>query len=446
MFDVLSSGFAGGANLQVGNEWVRDRGNRDLSSATATGTAHAEGMSQTTVLADIYSRAEFAFFFYFISGPYVYFEQGPRIDLGTPRTPFAKVGYHVGTGLGGRFDILDESIVSLIDYSHAIFEFTQYFWQSQNSAPIISQFSPVSPAPFALQVSPSQVVTFMVDGYDLEDGPVLDSMVRWTSTVDGNIGAGKHVLKEFYPAGPGYREVTATITDSGGRTQSQTTALQVDNVNPTISLLDPVAGTYYTYTQNPIHAVVTSPYFPTGDFCTATGNVVHWESTNGNDVFSPTALYGCAGSVTFSDVGSRTLTFTAVDRYGQTATGQVTVNAVTEPPCFTRVEASPGPDVNNGMTPTVTLTGIVAPGCIQSPAYDYFVVSGTPNGVYHEKVFPNGQSVMFTPSTDLADDGFRMVTSGSITPQTLDVRFTHDWITSSVTSPVFHLNYQWQPK
>ena len=445
IFDVVGSGFSGGAHLQAGSEWTRAGGNRDLGSATATGTAHAEGFSQTNVIADLYSRAEFGFYVYSISGPYVYFEQGPRLDIATPRNPVAKVGYHVGTGMGGRFDVIDETLISLIDYSRALFEFTQYFWQSANSAPIISVFTPDT-SPFATLVTPSQTVQFMVDGYDVEDGPILDPMVRWTSTVDGPIGAAKHVMKEFYPGGPGYRDITATVTDSGGRTTSRTTGVIVANVNPTISLLDPVPATYYTFTQNPIHAVVTSPYFPSGDFCTATGNVVHWESTNTNDVFSPTALYGCAGSVTFSDAGSRVLTFTAVDRYGQTATGQVTVSAIDVPPCFTRVEASPGPDVNNGMTPTVTLTGIVAPGCTQSPSYDYFVASGTPNGVYHEKVFPTGQSVMFTPSTDLADDGFLMVTAGSTTPQTLDVRFTHDWLANSVTSPVFHLSYQWQPK
>ncbi len=441
--DVTSAGFSAGAHVTAGNEWVRDRGNLDLSTASATGTAHAEGLTQTTVQADVYSRAEFGFFFYYTAGPYVYFEQGPRLNIATPHHPFAQVGYHVGTGLGGRFDVIDEALLSLADYSLAIYELTVPFWSSSNANPVISTYAPTG----NITVQPLDAVAFSAASYDLEDGAATDAQVHWANNVLGPLGTGRNFSHQFYTSGPGLTGVTLTVNDTDGGTDVRTIAVTVATVNPTITAFDPQPGaTFYTFTQNPISAMVTSPYFPAGDLCTAPGQYNRWSSDNVNDVIDPFASIGCAGTVTFSSPGSRVLTFRANDKWGQITTRSVTVNAVNAPSCSASITATPTDLTNSGGTTTTMLEAQVN-GCILG--YDYFVVSSTANGGYHEKVFPNGISKTFNPSVDLADDGFLMIKQFDTSPQTIDVTFNHTWDdglgnVGGVSPPTpTHLHFLW---
>ncbi len=446
IFDVVSSGFSGGVHLQAGSEWTRSGGQRDLGSATATGTSHAEGFSQTTVLADIYNRNEFGFFVYSLSGPYIYWEQGPRLDLATPRHPFVQVGYHVGTGMGGRFDVLDEAILSLIDYSHALYEHTFYFWQSSNSNPAISLYSPSS----YTAVQPNDNVGFSVTAYDVEDGPTLDSQVTWSSDLDGTLGTGRNVSHRFFSGGPGTRTVTVTVNDTDGGTDHRTVGINLPAVNPTVTLLDPQSSptTYPTLTPTAVSANVTSPYFPAGDFCTASGQTIKWESSYKYDDINLAAATGCAGTITFNSAGPRTLTFTATDRWGQTTVRTVTVTAVAAPTCFVTISPNTSATLTNSGSPlSVTLTPDIH-GCL--PGMNYMVISSTANGGYHERIYNNvGVSVTYTPSTDLADDGFLMTKPFDTALQTIDVSFVTSWddglgnTGSAQNTPPLHLHYQW---
>ena len=449
MFDTVASGFAGGAHLQAGSEWVLGRGVRDLSSATATGTAHAEGLSQTTLQADIYSRAEFGFFFYFVGGPYVYFEQGPRMDLATPRHPFARVGYHVGTGMGGRLDILDEALLSLIDYSHVIYEYTAWFWMSSNSNPAISLWSPSS----YTAVQPNDDVAFSVTAYDVEDGPILDSQVTWSSDIDGVIGTGRNLTHRFRNGGPGLRTVTVTVRDSDGGTDTRTVGIDVAAAAPTITLLDPQPSptTYATNTPVPLSADVTSPYFPVaGSLCADPQSVLYWSSSNKiDDTIDLAGQTSCSGTVTFTTPGTRVMTFRARDRFGQVTFRSVTVTAVAPQPCSVTVTPSPSPDLTNtGGQTSVTLTANISAGCLQ-PAPHYFVISSTANGGYHERIYDNATTITFNPTTDVADDGSLMIKPFDTSVQTIDVNFTIDYDdgmgthVGATTNPPLHLHYTW---
>ena len=122
LFDAGSAGFEGGAHIVGGFDDVRGQPRRSLNEATPHGSGYANGLTQSALLADVYSRVEAGCYFYNVAGPYQYFEQGPRIDVATPRHPNVKVGYHIATGAGGRVDLFWPGLLNLLDFEFAIFD------------------------------------------------------------------------------------------------------------------------------------------------------------------------------------------------------------------------------------------------------------------------------------------------------------------------------------
>ncbi len=449
IFDVTRAGFSGGAHLTTGFDRVRGQPDRDLSTARAEGEGHAEGLVQTTLLADLYTRLETGLYLYNMAGPYQYFEQGPRVDVATPRHPFVKVGYRVTMGMGGRLDIIDSTILSLVDFSGAFFDETFDFWSSPNSSPNLSLFTPSA----AVVVGADDLVPFAIDGYDVEDGPVTDAMVTWSSSRpnDGTFGSARSIQKRFYSGGPGERQITGAVRDSDGGTTYRTVGVIVTAAQPTITLVDPLGSTY-TQSQTPVRALVTSPFYPDGDFCTAPGSVMRWQSSNPADIVSPAGQVGCAGTIKFAansptNPSTRTLTFTATDRYNQTWSSQLIVDAFDPPACNVTIVAggatTTDSSTDNGTDLTAQLTATVATACFAG-GYGNFSIVGYPGGVRREYTHPQNQfSMALTPSTLLSDDGFPMVDAAN-TPQTLDVQFNYVGDTEFVTNlQPFHVFYQY---
>ncbi len=73
----------------------------------------------------------------------------------------------------------------------------------------------------------NKLITFEGIGYDLEDGPINDSLF-WTSSIDGFIGSGEIITGDSLS--PGMHQITLTVKDSEGETGSSTLSILVRSV------------------------------------------------------------------------------------------------------------------------------------------------------------------------------------------------------------------------
>src|SRR5262249_13509937 len=87
-----------------------------------------------------------------------------------------------------------------------------------NSTPTISITAPADGSTFTL----GQDVTFTASASDVEDTSLT---VRWTSSVDGDLGAGASLTKNTLSTGS--HTVTASVTDSGGKSASTQIAITI---------------------------------------------------------------------------------------------------------------------------------------------------------------------------------------------------------------------------
>jgi len=93
-------------------------------------------------------------------------------------------------------------------------------------------FTVARKAPQAFILSPEQDVTIPVGtplwlqgyAYDLEDGTLSDTALRWSSSRDGDLGTGEQVLASL---SPGEHVITLTATDSDGNLTTATVQVYV---------------------------------------------------------------------------------------------------------------------------------------------------------------------------------------------------------------------------
>jgi len=83
-------------------------------------------------------------------------------------------------------------------------------------------------------------VTLSATATDVEDG-VLSAGITWTSNLDGLIGTGAQVSKVL---SVGVHVITASITDSAGAINAQTSSVTV-NAQPVVTLNGPASGSLY---------------------------------------------------------------------------------------------------------------------------------------------------------------------------------------------------------
>ncbi|MDX1665459.1 MAG: hypothetical protein R3272_16850, partial [Candidatus Promineifilaceae bacterium] len=92
----------------------------------------------------------------------------------------------------------------------------------------------------------AQLVSFRVDAYDLEDGPLSGNSILWTSSIDGELGTGRAL--STVNLSTGLHTITAEATDSTGRSaQAQITfevltgdAPEPSRLEATPDAIDPV--------------------------------------------------------------------------------------------------------------------------------------------------------------------------------------------------------------
>lgn len=174
-------------------------------------------------------------------------------------------------------------------------------------------------------------VTLTAQVKDFEDGNACCE-VSWSSDQEGDLGSGLTLTHEFQTVGA--QVVTATVKDSKGLTTSAQVHLTLKDTPPFVQILSPT-GSDTVYTARPF-SVLGKAIDNLADLCKSPtpANWVSWSSSDSSDSFSGTR---CAQTFTAGSSGQRTLTFTAQNQYGSSASATLVVN-VQDPP--------PGPTVN----------------------------------------------------------------------------------------------------
>lgn len=174
--------------------------------------------------------------------------------------------------------------------------------------------------------------TFRASSSDL-DGPT--PLVSWSSNVDGALGQGSEITRSFTSPGP--RQITASITDSGGITRSASISVTGTNLPPTAEIISPNA--------TPTSVLVGQTVLFRGRGLDADGafpvelpcNRLTWSSNNNADTLGS----GCEFTASFATTGIRRITLRATDPWNAFHTTFVDINVQPLPPS--------GP-------PTVTIT------------------------------------------------------------------------------------------
>src|SRR5439155_684604 len=179
-----------------------------------------------------------------------------------------------------------------------------------NSTPAVLITAPATGATF----EPGAPVTFTGSASDTEDGD-LSATIAWTSSRDGALGTGRTITASTLSTGT--HTITATATDSGGKTAHTMITITV-NATPVVAITAPTASTNDHAAANGVTATATDA---------ADGNLASaliWTS-------SQDGFLGTSAHITVSTLsaGTHIIAASATDTAGKTgrATITVTINA-----------------------------------------------------------------------------------------------------------------------
>src|SRR5207249_9640318 len=122
-----------------------------------------------------------------------------------------------------------------------------------NNTPAALITAPATGATF----EPGAAVTFTGSASDTEDGD-LSATIAWTSSRDGALGTGRTITASALSTGT--HTITATVTDSGGKTTHTMITITV-NATPVVAITAPTGTTF-----DPAAAItITGPATATDD-------------------------------------------------------------------------------------------------------------------------------------------------------------------------------------
>jgi PKD repeat protein len=183
-----------------------------------------------------------------------------------------------------------------------------------NAAPTVSITAPENGATF----TPDEEVAFTGSASDLEDGD-LTGAIQWSSSLDGPIGTGG--LFSTSALSSGTHTITASVTDSGGKTGSDSITIDVTAAPPQANF-----SATPTFGAAPLLVSFTD---------TSTGDITSWNWTfsDGGSASGQNVTH------TFTEPGSYTATLSVIGPGGSsTHTGEF---GVTAPPLVASFSASP---------------------------------------------------------------------------------------------------------
>ena len=189
-----------------------------------------------------------------------------------------------------------------------------------NDAPIVAINSPADGATF----SSGTTISFAGTATDTEDSDLTASLT-WTSDIDGSIGT----LGSFSTTlSDGNHTITASVTDSGGKTGTASVSITVGNPPPEPTTVGVVAVLFTTEGGKLGDKHLNVTYTVQDDFGTPVSGAVLSNTLTNNDTgqnWSGSATTGSGGQVTFTlknaPDGCYTVTINGVNASGLTWDG-----------------------------------------------------------------------------------------------------------------------------
>lgn len=192
---------------------------------------------------------------------------------------------------------------------------------------------------------------FAADVDDFEDGRNCCD-ISWSSNVDGDLGTGRVINPSFSTLG--VRTLRVSTEDSEGARGDVQRVFEVVNSPPTASITAPAAG------ATVFRSTLTTLKGSANDINESGGllacGLLRWTSNVASDV--GLLGVGCEISVSFTTLGSRTLTLEATDPQGGSDQASVVINVVETPvnlPPVVRI-TQPGNRQVVGISELLTLT------------------------------------------------------------------------------------------
>jgi serine protease len=208
---------------------------------------------------------------------------------------------------------------------------------TQNHPPILRITTPTNGASVAIGVPGA---TFTGEAKDLEDGNAC-CQISWSSDQEGALGTGVSLTHAFTKVGT--QVITATVKDSQGATATAQVQVEVSDIPVLASITSPTATDVIYEGRN--FQVVGKAFQNLADLCQSQSSTISWSSSDASDGFIGP---GCIQTYFAGSTGSRTLTFTARDQYGEQGSASIIVDVQPTPP-----------------TPTITITKPVSPASAQ---------------------------------------------------------------------------------
>jgi hypothetical protein len=285
---------------------------------------------------------------YGVVGPTIGVTPKLGLNVSVPGDPVWKLSGGIEGTVGVKVDILGYTK----EYSATLFDLMRQIASAANTAPTIKFLFPTDNA----NVDVNRCCGFSVQVSDPEDG-ISCCTVNFNSSVDGALGSATgsqpQVSKTLTTLGP--RLITATATDSKGKTATASVAITAVNTPPTVAINAPFTdqqfyqGLAYTLHGTSYDINETNSTLP------CTGSSLKWTSSAGAD---PQAT-GCDPKFTFASPGARTLTLTGTDAFGATSTATVSVTVLPPPANYPPVVnvSSPANNAQLGPQSVVHLAG-----------------------------------------------------------------------------------------
>ncbi|OQK16702.1 hypothetical protein AU255_01995 [Methyloprofundus sedimenti] len=194
-----------------------------------------------------------------------------------------------------------------------------------NSPPSIAITAPSS----GLTYTEGDTITFAATASDTEDGPLPQGTIIWSSSLeDASIGSGSPLALTTLSVGE--HTITASVTDSGGKSTSSApiTVTVTLNSPPSIAITAPSGGLTYTEGDTITFAATASD---TEDGPLPQGTIIWSSSLEGASIGSGSPL-----ALTTLSVGEHTITASVTDSGGKSTSSTaitVTVNSITPVAC-----------------------------------------------------------------------------------------------------------------
>ncbi len=173
-----------------------------------------------------------------------------------------------------------------------------------------------------VEVIAGEDVTLQGRGTDPEEGSLDDAMLRWSSSVAGELGTGATLI--IRPTQTGQQVITLSVTDAQGERDTASITIQVvaPNQAPTARITTPTTGHQIEAGQSlTLRGTGSDP-----EEGTLTGGSLRWSSSVSGDLGT-----GATRAVALVAIGIHRITLIAIDEQGLTHGVSISVTVVETP-------------------------------------------------------------------------------------------------------------------